>query len=37
MANVEACLSAREGPESSLHHCGRPVKLLQAGLYVGNT
>ena len=35
--HVEDCLSAREDRESSFHHCGRPVKLVQACLYEGKT
>ena len=30
--HVQACLSARKELESSLHHCGGPVRLVQAGL-----
>ena len=37
MVHVEACLSAREDPESIFLHCGRPMRLVQACLYVGNT
>ena len=38
MVHVEACLSAREDSESIFHHCAvRPVRLVQACLYVGNT
>ena len=29
MKHVQACLSAREGRESSFHHCGSPVRLVQ--------
>ena len=32
-----AYLSAREDRESSFHHCGGPVRLVQAGFYAGNT
>ena len=28
MAHVQACLSAREDRESSIHHCGGPVRLV---------
>ena len=37
MKHVESCLSAIEVPESSFHHCGRPVKVVQACLYEGKT
>ena len=37
MNHVEACLSAREDRESSFHHCGRPVRLVQACLCAGMT
>ena len=30
MKHVETCLSAREDRESSFHHCGYAVKLVQA-------
>ena len=32
MKHVEACLSARKDGESSFHHCGGLVKLVQACL-----
>ena len=32
MEHVEACLSAREDPESSLHHYGGAVRLVQPSL-----
>ena len=32
--NVHASLSARSSRESSVHHCGGPVKLVQACLSV---
>ena len=37
MKYVEACLSAREDPESSFHHFGSTVKLVQACLCAGKT
>ena len=37
MKPVQACLSAREDPESIFHHCGGPVRLVQACLCVGKT
>ena len=37
MANVEACLSAREDPESSFHHCGSCVRLVLDCLSAGKT
>ena len=37
MKRVQACLSARKDGESSFHHCGGPVKLVQTCLYAGNT
>ena len=37
MNHVQACLSAREDPESSFHHCGGSVRLVQACLCVGKT
>ena len=37
MKYVDACLSAREDGESSFHHCGRPVRLMEAGLSEGKT
>ena len=32
MNHVEARLSAREDRENSFHHCGGPVRLVQACL-----
>ena len=32
MKLVQACLGARKDLESSFHHCGGPVKLVQACL-----
>ena len=37
MKQVQACLSAREDRESIFHHCGGPVRLVQACLCVGKT
>ena len=37
MKHVEACLSARKDGDLSFHHCGSPVKLVQACLCAGNT
>ena len=37
MKHVQACLCARKDVESSLHHCGCPVKLEQACLCAENT
>ena len=37
MKQVEAGLSAREDRESCFHHCGSPVRLVQACLYAGKT
>ena len=37
MKEVQTCLSAREDRESSFHHCGGPVRLVQACLCVGKT
>ena len=37
MKHVRACLSAWKGLQSSFHHCGGPVKLVQACLYAGET
>ena len=34
---VQACLSAREDREICVHHCGRPVRLVQARLYARKT
>ena len=36
MKQVQACLSAREGRESSFHRCGGPVRLMQACLCAGS-
>ena len=36
MRLVQACLSARDVRESSFHHCGGPVRLVQACLCAGN-
>ena len=36
LMRVLACLSARDGRESSFHHCGGPVRLVQACLCAGN-
>ena len=32
MKHMEACISARKDRESSVHHCGGSVKLVQACL-----
>ena len=32
MKHVQNCLRASAYQESSFHHCGSPVKLVQAGL-----
>ena len=37
MKHVEGCLSAREYRESSFHHCGGTVSLVQACLCEGKT
>ena len=37
MKLVEACLSAREVGESSFHHCGGTVRLVQACLCAGKS
>ena len=37
MKHVQARLSARKDRESSFHHCGGPVKLVQACLCAENT
>ena len=37
MKLVQACLSASKDRESSFHHCGGPVKLVQASLCVEKT
>ena len=33
--HVQACLSAREDRESSIHRCGAPMRLVQACLCTG--
>ena len=37
MKHVQACLSAREDRESSFHHCGGSVRLVQTRLCAGKT
>ena len=37
MEHVEDCLSAREDRESSFHHCGGSVRLVQTRLCAGKT
>ena len=37
MKHIDGCLSARDDRESSLHHCGSTVKLVQACLCAGKT
>ena len=37
MKHVQACLSAREDRESSLHHCGGSVRLVLTRLCAGKT
>ena len=37
MKHVLACLSASKDRECRSHHCGSPLKLVEATLYVGNT
>ena len=37
MKHVEACLSAREDRESSFHHCGGTVRLVQVRLCPGKS
>ena len=37
MNNLEASLSARDDRESSFHHCGGRVRLVQACLCAGKT
>ena len=37
MKHVQACLRAREYRESSFHHCGGSVSLMQACLCEGKT
>ena len=37
MKQVQACLSAGEDGENCFHHCGRPVRLMQACLCEGKT
>ena len=36
MKHVQPCLSARKSRESSFHHCGSPLNLVQACLNAGN-
>ena len=35
MKLVQACLSVRKQLEGSFHHCGGPVRLVQACLCAG--
>ena len=35
MKHVQDCLGTRKSRESSFHHCGSPVKLVQACLNAG--
>ena len=35
MEYLQPCLSPRKSRESSFHHCGRPVMLVQACLDAG--
>ena len=37
MKQVQACFTTREDRESSFHHCGSPVRLVQARLCAGKT
>ena len=37
MKLVQACLSVKKELESSFHHCGRLVRLVQAYLCAGKT
>ena len=37
MKLVQACLSVRKELEGSVHHCGGPVRLVQACLCAGKT
>ena len=37
MKHVPTCISASRDRERSFHHCGGPVKLVEASLYAGNT
>ena len=37
MKKVQACLSAMVDRESSFHHCGGPVRLVQACLCEGKS
>ena len=37
ITTLKACLSGREDPESSFHHCGGPVRLVQTSLCAGKT
>ena len=36
MKLVQACLCARKDREGSFHHCGGPVKHMEACLSAGN-
>ena len=36
MKHVQACLSASEDQESSFHHCGSPLSLVQTCSSAGN-
>ena len=35
LITLQTCLSGREDPENSFHHCGGPVRLVQACLCAG--
>ena len=37
MKHVYVCLKARKDLEISFHHCGGPVRLVQACLCAGKT
>ena len=37
MKLVKACFSDNEDQESSFHHCGDPVRVVQACLCTGKT
>ena len=37
ITTLNACLSGREDPESSFHHCGGPVRLVKTCLCAGKT
>ena len=37
MKHVYACVKAMEDVERSFHHCGSPVRLVQACLCAGKT